>query len=503
MACPPRLTSFGWFHAERGLSPFQSSYRASFITRKFLEDANFLQFPSSASSNPPFSKKFRLPAPNPQSLTNRKNPHFLVVGFSGRALAQAAYDAGLIVTVADQFGDADTLQVAVQHIQLDFASNLETSGVETLCEPLLPLFRLSDDKLGVVRPISGVLLGGGCENRPGLVAQLAELCGGANMLVNLLGLPQPTALVQLRDRDFWAAAAQSAGCKFPTSMSADSALLANRTATGQWLIKSNSSAGGLGVRRLTSPYSSSVAPPDVTIQKFIDGRQLGVTLVIEPNGTRILGCTESLGSQDWQTPSQPPMLGEFLYRGSWGPIQLSEQQTEQILKIGEYCRSKAGWLGWLQLDFIEDADQLLWLLEINPRWTAGMEVLWRSGTCNPVAEHLAALGKSNLADAGTHLEPRLCAKAVWYADRNITAKDLNVAAQLTRRELNEPDRNQSTEFTLCDIPTASNEIVSQGHPGLTIVVKQTVASDASHPLSQRRLFLSRLEHARRTLLSNL
>ncbi|GAB5402287.1 MAG: hypothetical protein Aurels2KO_05180 [Aureliella sp.] len=435
---------------------------------------------------------------------NANDSHFLIVAYSGRALAHAAKAASLYVTVADQFGDSDTLQIADAYVPLDFPPPGATPKLQAACEPLRDLFRPNRSKLGRLPPISGVLLGGGCENRPGLIRHIQSFAGDSV----LAGLPSPEAIRQLRDRKLWEAASKFTGCRFPTSMSAASfsAQVAPHASNlhHTWLLKAPDSAGGLGVRRIASNEPLPDDQPNRSIvQQFIPGRQLGVTLIIAPNGTRLAGCTESLSGQDWQPSTLPPNLDEFLYRGSWGPIQLTGQQQEHVLRLGDYCARHTGWQGWLQLDFIEDAEGHLWLLEINPRWTAGMEVLLRASVCNPVTEHLQALRHRVPANAGNKLASHnsiACAKAVWYADRDLPAQKLLAATVQAQSKLDADSQPDFLEFTLCDVPVASGKPILTGHPGLTIIVKQLFATG----MSKRRIrstLLSHLSAAQRALLS--
>ncbi len=472
----------------------QSSWRASFITRKFLKDAIFLQFPSSDSSNPPPEPKFRYLPTNPEPQTDQR-PHVLIVAYSGRALAHAAKAASLYATVVDQFCDSDTMAIADATLRLNFPPERANAKLESACKPLRKLFRQPSAILGGLPPISGVLLGGGCENRPSLIQQIQSFAGETQQL----GLPSPKSLEQLRDRQFYRSAAEHAGCGFPTSMSVKS-FSADQPHTDQraWLLKSPNSAGGLGVQRIatgqrlpTSLHSKQYC------QQLIPGRQLGVTLIVGPSGTRLAGCTESLSQRDWQPTAPARHLNEFLYRGSWGPIELSSQQAAQVLRIGDYCASRTGWQGWLQADFIEDASRQLWLLEINPRWTAGMEVLVRAGVCNPVTEHLKALGR-NIAAGPSSAQAR-CAKAVWYADRDLTAAQLHAAATRAQSKLNALSPAGSREFLLCDIPSPTGDPVLTGHPGLTVVVKHSISPESQSQL--RTNLLSHLNTAHHTLLS--
>jgi hypothetical protein len=132
--------------------------------------------------------------------------------------------------------------------------------------------------------------------------------------------------------------------------------------------------------------------------------------------------------------------------------------------------------GWLQADFIEDAEGRLWLLEINPRWSAGMEVLHvcrRSNANSPLAQHLEAVGFSSApfltdvatdeaidedtdgrssAVASTDYRPRLLAKAILYAPVDVLiTRDKLIALYEHRSSL-------KTLIASCSGPTGSQRL---------------------------------------------
>jgi predicted ATP-grasp superfamily ATP-dependent carboligase len=62
------------------------------------------------------------------------------------------------------------------------------------------------------------------------------------------------------------------------------------------------------------------------------------------------------------------------YRGSIGPVQQSPS-TEVVIEFAHWLSRKLDLRGWFGIDLIEDTEGQWWLLEINPRWCASMELI--------------------------------------------------------------------------------------------------------------------------------
>lgn len=448
----------------------------------------------------------------------QNSPHVLVLAYSGRALAEAAKAAGLQTTVLDQFGDADTLLVADRYAQVDFASdfNSPTGNPFRQLEDLTSnTVRSSGGKIDHGRevcpntdsnPLTAVLLGGGSENRPELIKQLNLLAANNS----LAGVPGETASSQLRTVKFWQRASAIAGCHFPpTKQPSESTFTTSVSrADDAWLLKQADSAGGLGVRPIsTLDQATAALGPGSYLQKRIPGKSIGATIVVGEQSTRVLGCTGSIDSHNWQPAKDnqgalsrsDPATGpsQFVYRGSLGPIDLPESHHETLIRIGDYCRQNNDWRGWLQIDFIEDCQGRLWMLEINPRWTAGMEVLRLSGLCNPVVEHLRAIDARGQETLSPNRVPgKLVAKAVYYAEHPVASDTINLAAREAEQEL--APANKSAERIFRDVPSLGSATVLAGHPALTIVVCLPLPENTP-PETQRKMLLDALQHARQTL----
>lgn len=295
-----------------------------------------------------------------EALSEPRSSPLIVVGFSARALAEAVADAGWTPIIVDHFSDQDSRQLSAASIQI----RQWGVGAQEVVNHLLGLPAVA------LQPASAcVLLGGGTENWPELVQALHQR-------FRVLG-PSVEQLRQLRCCEYWKQTVQGTGIRLPeTGASSPSSA---DSAAASWLVKPLHSAGGVAVRRCPaglsqpSPSQSTVSQSAVSYQREIQGRVLGAQCVLTSRGVHYLGTTQAWSAVDWPGPS------EFIYRGSWGPVELSTQQQHSLEQLCRKIHRDNPYCGWLQFDLIEDSRGELWLLEINPRWTAGMEVLWLAG----------------------------------------------------------------------------------------------------------------------------
>lgn len=477
-----------------------------------------------------------------------------VLGYSTRALAEACRDAGIKVHSVDHFGDADLRSSASSFHVVDpwpdYASCLQglerlpngapillAGGTESLAEPIYSgtsaqgisswsNFEKTSSQQDSLEASRRQNSGQQATNHQTFGQQAAaassELlpptAGRTLSTQNFLqhspqSLPSasgtelddlhrqfsvfgPTAaqMRRLRDPNFWKAAARESDLCFPPTVLAGSPPVST---DARWLRKSRSGGGGLHVRRAPSTVPQQNHSATATQrceqeywQQEIVGRSIGVTCILlpGPKGSLrvcLLGATEAWTARDWPGPT------EFIYRGSWGPIKLSPRQCTAIKRFAAFVGTETGLFGWLQMDFIESADRKLWLLEINPRWTAGMEVLARTGY-NPVPLHLAAYETALHSNAPKidelasevrepSVEPDIVfAKAIVYAKRDF---ELTEDACRCLRELSPAHHADIPYFDKDTPPTA----IPEGSPLLTVHDKIASANvgDARQSLLER------------------
>lgn len=441
----------------------------------------------------------------------------LAIGFSARALAEALRDAGLRVIAVDAFCDKD-LKESAKVPQI--LSSWGAPGLEkTLQTDRWNCYRELPNCTQTAPPLP-VFLAGGCENWQELLLFLDAQPG-----LRLLG-PGPSEIKKLRDPKVWQQACIGSGIEFPTSVFAqtavspwgglaqtdsqtavspcsfrtdaqtavspcslrpatlDSPLIATDRSTiaSGWLVKKTSSGGGLGVQSAASP-ESVLADDGYYLQAFIPGRCLGASFLVQSvddsrTNVQLVGVTESWKSCDW------PADGEFIYRGSFGPIELTAIQqnaaqrlVQELLKQCDLAhhenlststvgssdattQSPRRWSGYLQIDLIERQDGQLFLLEVNPRWTAGMEILRLSGQVNMAALQARANGIDLDQDNTQPRTPqRWVGKAIYYAPQQLLL-DQNILGKL----------HSLSGRGFSDIPSGDmlGQHIEQGHPVLTI-----------------------------------
>ncbi len=282
-------------------------------------------------------------------------PDFLAVGASVRALLESVVRSGGSCGAVDLFADRDTKASArfVQRVD-------RLSGIPDALR-----------REASVRRPPVVLCAGGIENQPALLESLGEIPG------LLLSGCHPDCLKKVRDPFFVHDALQSAGLP---------ALAVSRDypgrSRGAWIAKPRNSAGGTRVFRMDTDLFPVVSG-DHYFQEFVEGVVCGASLVANPHGVELMGVCRQLASSSLSVP--------FRYEGSVGPVPNDETLHSRLLQIGNRLAGQAGLSGWFGIDFIV-RDAAVLVLEVNPRYTASMEILDGRTAPSLLARHLQASG---------------------------------------------------------------------------------------------------------------
>ena len=281
----------------------------------------------------------------------------LVVAVSVRALAEAVVRSGRPVLAVDLFGDADTRAasagLAVVAGSLDDGPDLDAviaAGARLAAAHGEP---------------AGVVIGSGFEHRPDALALL-----GARW--PLLGCP-PEAVAAVKDP-----ARLAALCATLTIPHPEVAATPPADPTG-WLAKRAGGSGGGHVAPATAA-TGAAGTDDRYWQRRVDGRAMSVTVLCDGDGARLVGfCTAAVAP----TPAQPYRFG-----GLAGPVAGDPDLSDEITAAADRLTRATGLRGLVGLDLVVDGARW-WLIEVNPRPTAALEVLDR-GTPPLMALHIAA-----------------------------------------------------------------------------------------------------------------
>ena len=299
----------------------------------------------------------------------------LVVAVSARMLAELAAADGYQVTALDRFGDVDLRAVAPG------ATAPSNEAMAALAADVVA---------------DAVVYGAGLENRPDLVARLAD---GHE----LLGTP-PELLAPVRDPWALAAAARAAGARAPDTHPAGKPPVK----PGPWLRKPRAGGGGRGVRRWAG---GRLAATEI-LQRRVHGLSCSAVAIGDGRRAVVLGVTEQLHRPrafQWMGNVAPPRL----------PASELAELDGRLRAVCDEVAARFGVRGAFGVDAIWDGRHP-WVLEVNPRPPAGLELFgpgtFEAHVCGARGLGLPVTGKPPATT---------CAKVklVLFADRDLCAPD--------------------------------------------------------------------------------
>ncbi len=176
---------------------------------------------------------------------------------------------------------------------------------------------------------------------------------------------------------------------------------------GSWLVKPLASGGGnhilpwdvrgcgfsVGSEFNRRPPPHTAAGCGRCYQERIDGVPASAIYVAVDGRAVFLGATRQLLGLPWCFGGEQSD-NEFRYCGSVGPLDCSAAQTEQLRAIGQTLVSSFCLHGLFGVDVVLRGDEI-WPIEVNPRYTASVEILDRLGGFSAVGLHVAACQKAD------------------------------------------------------------------------------------------------------------
>ncbi|MBW3543021.1 MAG: ATP-grasp domain-containing protein, partial [Planctomycetes bacterium] len=203
---------------------------------------------------------------------------------------------------------------------------------------------------------------------------------------------------------------------------------------GSWLIKPWRSAGGRAIR----VWDGGAVPASAHFfQRRLTGLSLSAAYLSTSRETILIGCTrQRIGGHDPSRAMEPP--APFAYCGSIGPMGCDTPAARQSDETARRLATQLGLRGLWGVDFIDTADGPV-PVEVNPRYTASMEVLehalglplidWHCRACvgdsagDCAREAAAAIRESNERHQRGS-QRRIVAKTILYASRPVTGRQL-------------------------------------------------------------------------------
>jgi predicted ATP-grasp superfamily ATP-dependent carboligase len=310
------------------------------------------------------------------------NQAVLIASASGRALAESARRGGYLPLVADFFGDQDTVAAAQAHRLLGggFAQGFREH------ELMAALERLAAQHIPV-----GIVCGTGFEDRPQLLAQLAQRW-------RLFGNSAGT-VARVKDPEVFAAFCRDCDIAYPRVS------LSPPSAHDGWLTKRRGGSGGFHVA--TAPGRESC--DGVYYQSRVSGASVSALLLANGASAIVLGFSEQWACP---TPRQP-----FRYGGAVQPADITPRVAKRLAESACRLAASLSLVGLNSADFIVDGDDF-WILEINPRPGATLDIFETNGG-SLFSLHMSACD-GDLIDEAPQLEGAK-GSAIVYAERDVVA----------------------------------------------------------------------------------
>ena len=377
------------------------------------------------------------------------HPSLLILGASTRAAAASAVRAGFAPVCADRFGDEDLRRIA-SVIAVDNDLHRTLDAVRAL-------------------PPTPWIYTGSLENDPKFIAAVSErhpLLGNPREV--LRKVRDPFWLERtLRTHDLPALQVRSDRSSDAYVRTENRPDVGVRSTSERWLLKPTRGGGGCRI----AVWSGQPLP---THERFYFqeqrlGTPMSALFVASPENVELIGVCEQLIGPAFGAPT------EFGYAGSIGPIAVSDRTRELLQRLGDTLTREAQLRGLFGIDFIL-ADDIPWLVELNPRYTASVEVLERVLGRALLAEHVSACGHQLVIVREQPTPNRIVGKQIVYATRDLTAPRLE--------SLFEQEGHTPESPLIADIP-APGSCIATGWPICTVFTQAETAEDCRMRLESR------------------
>jgi uncharacterized protein len=316
----------------------------------------------------------------------------LIVGVSARGMAESAVRTGYSVSAIDGFADLDLAAIChARRVSPYTAGAVADHGRAVDCDAICYVSNLENHPTALRRVVGARVLWGNA----------------------------PSTLVRVRDPAELARVLSAAGVKHPRLLTRAPVSEANKAT--RWLLKPRASGGGHGIS-LWRP-GRRVSRHQV-LQERIAGSPASVLFVGDGRNAVPFGLTKQLiGDRNFGAPP-------FRYCGTLLPSpdeaewRLDSTLGHAATSIAEVVTRGFGLVGVNGADLIVRRNRPT-PIEVNPRFTAAMELVERRDGMSVFAAHVAGcLGQLN--DVSTPQPPPRAGsagKAIVFARQPVTARD--------------------------------------------------------------------------------
>lgn len=231
---------------------------------------------------------------------------------------------------------------------------------------------------------------------------------------------------------------------------------------GNWLCKPLRSAGG---QDITVYEGSGAVPPGCYLQEYIQGQHVSAVFVGDGQRAWLAGVTRQLVGKAAFHASP------FAYCGSLGPIALGEAEAWQWRTIGDAVAGTFGLRGLFGVDAVQ-RDESIYPVEINPRYTASVEVIEAGTGLFLIEHHVRACG-------GGGREPAARRQDCFGKCHLFAPARLSIDIDL----LTLPMPCEIDAVTLADVPPPGT-VIDTGRPVLTLLAGGRDQRECLHLLTE-------------------
>ena len=387
----------------------------------------------------------------------------LILGASTRAAAASAVRAGFHPVCADRFGDEDLRRIAT-------------------------VFAVNDDLRRTLDAVNALpqmpwMYTGSVENDPELIAAVSQRH-------TLLGNP-PSVLQKVRD-PFWlertlraydlpALHVRPIKESLPSKPDSPAKIPSGHDFAGTsgvnppsvpsaWLFKPTCGGGGYRI----AVWSGQAVPTfeQFHLQEHRVGTPMSALFVANEADAELIGVCEQLIGFTAGAPT------EFGYAGSIGPIVVSDQTRELLQRFGNTLTRESQLRGLFGIDFVL-AEDIPWLVELNPRYTASVEVFERAfdqSVVSPAPSRQRDERRKTCATM-TIRPPRIVGKQILFATSDLIVPSLEALVR--------PDGHTRESLWIADIPKPDS-MIAAGWPICTIFAEAATIGEVRTQLAAHR-----------------
>lgn len=322
----------------------------------------------------------------------------LLLGLSTRAVAESAVRGGCSVVTLDYFGDRDQKALVENHsLARDYRLPYSAAALGKVCRHL---------------EFDMVVYTSNLENHPKLVGHLAKRADVSGNTPETLGRVRDWAVL----RDF---------CSH-NSIAHPATLLPGeekRAASEfKWLSKPINRGGGIGI----GPWNKRQLKNSFILQAWVDGRPASAAFAADGKRAVLIGLTRQLIGRTEFGASGYSWCGNIL------PLSLDDGQDPYVWKEVQKMASRLaryfGLKGVGGIDLViskgPDGRPLPVLVEINPRYTASMELMEQAYGLNIFSIHLEAVaGRLPEFSLDNRLSGPFFGKAIVFTRKTVVIRD--------------------------------------------------------------------------------